>query len=88
MLPIQGALDRVTAILDSRDFHLKRQEIEEHLDTIIEYARDGDERRTAAEFKVAALNHLCSVGRDAPEVVEANRVDALKAASAPATRHL
>ena len=43
MLPIQEALNRVVAILDRPDFHLKRQQIEEHLDTIIEYARDSDE---------------------------------------------
>ena len=41
MLPIQEALNRVVAILDRPDFHLKRQQIEEHLDTIIEYARDA-----------------------------------------------
>ena len=64
MLPIQEALNRVTTILDDPEFHLKRQQIEEHLDTIIEYARDSDELRQAVEIKVLALNHVDSVGRD------------------------
>lgn len=79
MLPIQEALNRVTAMLDRPDdFQQKRQEIDEHLDTIIEYARDSDERRAAVEFKVMVLNHLCSIGRELPEGIEAHRVDALK----------
>jgi hypothetical protein len=79
MLPIQEALNRVVAILDLPDFHLKRQQIEEHLDTVIEYARDSNELGQAVEFKVLALNHVDSVGRDYPADVEANRVAALKA---------
>jgi hypothetical protein len=79
MLPIQEALNRVVAILDLPDFHLKRQQIEEHLDTVIEYARDSNELGQAVEFKVLFLNHVDSVGRDYPADVEANRVAALKA---------
>jgi hypothetical protein len=77
---IQEALNRASAILDSPDFHLKRKQIEEHLDMIIEHARDSDERGEAVEFKVLALKHVDSVGRARnPAVVEANRVEALKA---------
>jgi hypothetical protein len=79
MLPIQEAFNRVTTILDSPDFHLKGRQVEEYLDTIIEYARDRDELREAVEFKVLALNHVDSVGREDPAVVEANRVEVLKA---------
>jgi hypothetical protein len=79
MLPIQEALNRVTAILDSPDVHLKTQQIEEHLDTIIEYARDNDELEEAVELKVLALNHIDSVGREDPSVVEENRIAALEA---------
>src|SRR3977135_3280281 len=64
MLPIQETLNRVTEILDSPDVHLKSQQIEEHLDTIIEYARDNDELEEAVELKVLALNHIDSVGRE------------------------
>jgi hypothetical protein len=78
-LPIQEALNRVTTILDRPDFHLKRKQIEEYLNAIIEYARDSDEQRAAVEFKVLALNHVDSVSREDPAIVESNRVDALKA---------
>jgi hypothetical protein len=79
MLPIQTALDRVTALLDQPDFHLRAREIDEHLDTIVDHARNDEERRAAAEFKVMVLNHVYSAGRQPPEIIEANRVDALKA---------
>ena len=79
MLPIQEALNRVTILLDEPDFHLKRQEIGEHLDTIIEYARSAEERQAAYDFKAMVLNHVDSVERDLPDIVEMKRVRAFKA---------
>lgn len=81
MTPIEETFIRTTQLLDEPGAADQRAEIKQHLDTMIEYARDDNEKRAAYDFKAMALNHLDSIiAGEAPPVVEAKRVRALQAA--------
>lgn len=69
---------RATTLLDAPDAPSLRSEIVSHLDTMIDYSADDDQRRIALNFKALALNHVDSIGRDSSEVTEAKRVRALE----------
>ncbi|WP_242219427.1 hypothetical protein [Shinella zoogloeoides] len=69
---------RATTLLDDPNAPALRSEIASHLDTMIDYAADDDQRRIALQFKALALNHVDSIGRDRPDVTETKRIRALE----------
>jgi hypothetical protein len=78
MSPFEETFTRVTTLLDEPDAHTNLDEIRGHLDTLIDYSANDEERRAAYDFKAMALNHMNSIGRDRPEVTEEKRVRALR----------
>ncbi|MBO9422332.1 hypothetical protein J7481_22670 [Labrenzia sp. R4_2] len=79
MTPIEETFIRLTMLLDEPKQHRDRQAIKDHFDTLVDYARNDDEKRAAYEFKAMAMNHIDSDGIDPPEFVEEKRVRALEA---------
>lgn len=75
----EEAFIRVTQLLDEPDLKASRKAINQHLDTMIEYAADDDQKRTAYNFKAMALAHIDSIGVDSAENTEVKRVRGLQA---------
>lgn len=71
---------RATTLLDDPKAPELRDQIVSHLDTMIDYAADDDQRRTALNFKALALNHVDSRGSERPDITETKRVRALECA--------
>ncbi len=80
MIPIEESFIRAITLLGGPKPTEQRAEIVPHLDTTIDYARDDTEERLAHSFKVMALNHLDSIGRDTSTIVEEKMELALIAA--------
>ena len=80
--PYEETFIRVTMLLDEPDARSNRNEIAQHLDTMIDLSGSDEEKRAAYDFKAMALNHLDSIGVDEPDITEQKRVRGMLAGGA------